>query len=230
MPESKDVYTALAAVDLPRRGDARAHTTFSVLYSLRRILRYHDTVLYDRYPVLARFTPAIHDHYYARSISYLREGVPADMVNEPWVTKFDTPSGLRYSIDQFHRAAKLLCETPQSKRALVDFGEGFKARCVMTWLFVIRNGRMRIQQHMRRNDLVVGMLNNLIDARIAQAIFAAITGTGIGELRHQASLMQIYRRDVAGIDTVAELGRLRRSNETCEEIIMRMSTSPSSQN
>ncbi|MCX6017365.1 MAG: thymidylate synthase [Chloroflexi bacterium] len=226
IPGANSVAAALATVDLPRRGDSRARTTFSILYSLRRILGYHETVLHDRYPILARYTPAVTTPHFARSISYFRESVPNDVIHEPWVTRADTSSGPRYSIDQFQRAVCLLSATPQTRRALIDFGEGFKARCVLSWLFLIRNGNMRIHQNLRSNDLVVGMPNDLIDARTGQIVLAAITGTTIGELHHHASLIQIYRRDIAGIDTVAELSRMDFSSTTLPAIEVRIRNTP----
>ena len=70
------------------------------------------------------------------------------------------------------------------------------------------------------------MPNDLIDARTGQIVLAAITGTTIGELHHHASLIQIYRRDIAGIDTVAELSRMDFSSTTLPAIEVRIRNTP----
>jgi len=226
VPGAADPPAALATVDLPRRGDSRARTTFSVLHALRRILGYHESVLFDRYPILARYTPLEHQHYFPRSIAYLRESLPKSTLSEPWVTRVETASGPQYAVDQVLRAACLLATSPTTRRAFVDFGEGYKPRCMLSWLFLIRNGSIRLHQEMRSNDLVVGMPNDLIDGRTCQIVMAAITGTTIGELHHHASIIQIYRRDIAGVDTVAELSRMDFSETPPHVVKSRMQNTP----
>src|SRR5262249_31918715 len=54
LPAANTVFEALATVDLPRRGKSEQRVTFSILCALRRILGYHDTVLFDKYPVLEK--------------------------------------------------------------------------------------------------------------------------------------------------------------------------------
>lgn len=204
----------------------RAHTTFSILHAFHRILGYHETVLHDRYPILARYAPAVHKPYFARSIAYSRESLPENVVDEPWVKRVDSPSGPRYAVDQFLRAVCLLSDSPTTRRALVDYGEGYRARCVLSWLFLNRNGRIRIHQNLRSNDLVVGMPNDLVDGRTGQIVLAAITGAGIGELHHHASIIQIYRRDIAGVDTVAELSRMDFSEVPQQAVEARIHSTP----
>ena len=51
---------------------------------------------------------------------------------------------------------------------------------------------------MRSNDLLVGLPNNLIDARISQIILAACIGVPIGSIHYQSDLLQIYNPDVGG--------------------------------
>jgi hypothetical protein len=198
---------AFASVDLPRAGDPDAKLTFSLLYSLRRILGYHETVLFDKYPILRRYVDSRIRPFYARPTSYLREEVPDALLDQPWVSKVMVTGREMYAIDQIGRAVSVLADPKRrgSRTCLVDFGDGFKSRCIMSWLFTIRDGQVDAYNHVRSNDLLVGMPNDLIDVRLCQLIIAAGTGMAIGYLTHQSSIVQAYRPDVAGRDQVRSL-------------------------
>ena len=200
----------LASAHMPRRGNLPQRITFSILYSLRRLLGYHDTALVDKYPILAKYIPMITKPFYSRSTHYNRLDIPNELQGSAWIHKEKVFGSDTYFIDQFERAVFLLGEPENrlSKRALIDFGEGYKARCVLSWLFVNRNEKMRIYQSMRSNDLTVGLPNNLCDARLAQGIIAASVGSNIGEVHHQSMLMQIYKKDIAGVDCDDEMKKL----------------------
>jgi hypothetical protein len=87
VPGADGVAAALAGVDLPRRGEARARTTFSVLHALRRVLGYPDAVFYERYPTLAKYAPLDGAPRLARTIVRSTEHVPDTLADEPWVTR-----------------------------------------------------------------------------------------------------------------------------------------------
>jgi len=202
---------AFASVDLPRTGHADAKLTFSLLYSLRRILGYHETVLFDKYPILCKYVDRRVKPFYARSNSYLCEEVPDTLLCQPWVSKVVVAGHEMYAIDQIGRAVDVLANPKRrgSRTCLVDFGDGFKSRCIMSWLFTIRDGGVDAYNNVRSNDLLLGMPNDLIDVRLCQLIIAASTGMGIGHVTHQASLVQVYKRDVAGRDQERALTDLR---------------------
>jgi hypothetical protein len=202
---------AFASVDLPRTGHADTMLTFSLLYSLRRILGYHETVLFDKYPILCKYVDRRVKPFYARSNSYLREEVPDALLCQPWVSKVMVTGHEMYAIDQIGRAVDVLANTKRrgSRTCLIDFGDGFKSRCIMSWLFTVRDGGVDAYNNVRSNDLLLGMPNDLIDVRLCQLIIAASTGMGIGHITHQASLIQVYKRDVAGRDHVHALTGLR---------------------
>jgi hypothetical protein len=226
-PARTDIYPALAVVDVPRKDDSERRIQFSVMYSLRRLLGYHDTVLFDKYPALRNYWPSMSSPFYARSIFYNRINVPDEFRTEPWVEHVNIEGHQTYSVDQFRRAVYILTtpETRQSKRCLIDFGEGYKARCVMSWLFLIRNDEMQAYQHMRSNDVIVGMPNNLIDIRVGQLLMAAVTGSYIGRCQHYTSLLQIYKRDISGLDCVRVAQKLIReaSHEDYSLTVQRIS-------
>jgi hypothetical protein len=224
VPGAANVASALAGVDLPRRGEARARTTFSVLNALRRFLGYPESVLHDRFPILAKYARSDDGSHAPRAIACFTEFVPPALADAPWVSRVDGPGGGHFLVDQVLRAACLLANSPTTRRALVDFGEGHKSRCMLHWLFTIRDGALRLHQSMRSNDLVVGMPNDLIDGRIAQLIMAAIVGAPVGDMHHHAAIVQVYRRDMAGVDCVAELVRMDLTDVALRDVEDRLRT------
>lgn len=226
VPGADGVAAALSGVDLPRRGEARARTTFSVLHAIRRVLGYPEAVLYERYPTLAKYAPSEGAPHLARTIVRSTEHVPDALADEPWVMRVDGPTGRHFLVDQFLRAACLLAHSPTTRRALVEFGEAHRSRCLLHWLFLARAGGLRLSQSMRSNDLVVGMPNDLFDGRVAQIVMAAITGSSVGEMHHHAAIVQIYRKDVAGVDSVAALSRMDLSDIPLPDVEQRMRNTP----
>jgi hypothetical protein len=208
---ARDFTEAIKSAILPRQGDIYQKIEFSILYSLRRILGYHDTVLFDKYPFLAKYGAPQFQTYYRRSIAYTLAELPTEEACQPWVYTLDVDGKKFYAIDQIQRVVHLLSnpKTRHTKRALVDFGEGYKARCMKSWLFTIRQHRLNMFQHMRSNDLVAGMPNNLIDGRLTQAIMSAIVGYPIGFMQHQADLFMIFDPDIAGQNGLMILERLQ---------------------
>src|SRR6266699_4255441 len=100
IPAADGFFTALAAVDVPRRDPAGDRFTFSVLYSLRRILGYHDTVLFDKYPILQKYGDRTTEAFYSRAVSYTREQVPEDLRHEPWVYRINIEGQDSCAVDQ----------------------------------------------------------------------------------------------------------------------------------
>jgi thymidylate synthase len=79
----------------------------------------------------------------------------------------------------------------------------------MSWLFIVRDGYLNAYNHMRSNDLLIGMPNDLIDLRLCQLIIAACTGYRVGYLHHQASLFQVYKKDIADVNQLERLLKIR---------------------
>jgi hypothetical protein len=205
------VVTALASVDVPRRPVSRNRIAFAIMDALRRLVGYHETVLFDKYPILSKYVQPVFHPYYSRITAYTREEIPTSFADEPWVRQITHGGRQIIAIDQLMRAVHILSSATGrfSRRALVDFGEGYRARCVMSWLFTIRDEELNIYTHMRSNDLMVGLPNDLVSARIAQIVMAACTGAGVGFLHHHADLVQIYEIDIAGQPCVKMLYELR---------------------
>lgn len=211
IPEVDNILEAFSSVDLPRMVNYDKRLTFSLLYSLRRILGYHETVLFDKYPILRKYVSQRNKLFYSRSTSYLREEIPEYLKTKPWVKRIDINGCTYFGIDQIARAAWTLGEPDRqgSRTCLVDFGDGYKSRCVMSWLFIVRDGFVNAYNHMRSNDLLIGMPNDLIDLRLCQLVIVACTGLSIGYLHHQASLFQVYKKDIANTNQLERLLEIR---------------------
>ena len=212
IPEVNDIFDAFVSVDLPRMENYDYRLTFSLLYSLRRIMGYHETVLFDKYPILQKYVSTRSGKFYSRVNSYLREEIPEHIRSKPWVKQIDLNGCKYFSIDQLARAVSILAEPDRSgsRTCLVDFGDGYKSRCVMSWLFIVRDGYINAYNHMRSNDLLIGLPNDLIDLRLCQIIVAACTGFSIGYLHHQASLFQVYKKDIAEVNQLKRLLEIRK--------------------
>lgn len=211
IPGGVNSASALGAAMTQRRAPIGQRIGFSVAHGIQKFLGLPDSALSKKFPILLRYIRNEEETDHARISMYLREKLPTEITRDaPWISDLQTDHGLVSSIDQLHFALDLLRNqsTQTSRRAYIDFNEGYKPRCVSSWHFVVRRGALIMFQAVRSNDLLVGLPNDLIAARIAQIVSAKIVGVAVGPLFHSASLIQVYRPDCAGIDGEAEFKKI----------------------
>lgn len=196
---SGDFLKGLSRFIVPRTGKLESRIKFSVLYSLRRILGLPEECLVYRYPFLKHYLPKSSGNENVRSVEYSRNSIPDYIQEENWFRHCVTMKGDKWTINQFERVAFLLSDpkSRETKRAMVDFGEGFKSRCVLNWLFQVRGNSMASFQNMRTNDLGMGFPNNIIDAYLGNFIFSQIAGVDSAYVQHYANYFQVYERDIS---------------------------------
>lgn len=211
IPSADGNFAALATAITQRRAPTRQRVGFSVAHGIQKFIGLPDSYLAKKYPIMLRYIRAEEETQQSRIGCYLRERLPTTITNNaPWISDYITPDGVVSSIDQLHYAIALLRnkESSTSRRAFIDFNEGFKPRCVSSWHFIVRDGALNMFQNVRSNDLLVGLPNDLVAARVAQMICAAIIGVRIGTLHHHASVVQFYRPDCAGVDGGNEFSKI----------------------
>lgn len=211
IPSSENLETALFDAAVQRRDPIRQRFMFSILHGLQKFLGLPDSYLSPKFQILNRYIRPEEEVGLSRLNTYLREPLPQAITqNAPWITD-TTLNGQHFSlIDQLHLAIFRLQDSEQhaSRRAYIDFNEGYKPRCISSWQFVVRDGCLNMFQDVRSNDLLVGLPNDLISARVSQIILAKLLNLKVGVLHHHATIIQIYHPDCAGIDGISEFKRI----------------------
>lgn len=211
IPPADSDLEALVMAMTQRRNPAHQRAVFSVAHGIQKFLGLPESYLCDKFPILNRYIRSDEEVTGSRISGYMREMLPEYITkNSPWIQTVQTNNGPLSSIDQLHHALALLKDSDgkNSRRAFIDFGEGYKPRCVSSWHFIIRDSALTMFQHMRSNDILVGLPNDLASARISQIILAKMIGVNVGTLHHHASIVQLYSPDCAGIDGTEQFSKI----------------------
>lgn len=206
IPPADNLQEGITLAAIPRRYPITQRLSFSVAHGVQKLIGLPDSYLSSKFPILKRYIREDEETTTQRINIYVREILSNKIpIEGEWIKTHDF-DGINYSvIDQLHLAIFRLLNSEElsSRRAYIDFNEGFKPRCVSSWLFIVRSGRLDLHQSSRSTDLLVGMPNDLLGARTAQILLATALNLNIGVLYQNSSIVQTYSPDCAGIDGVS---------------------------
>lgn len=216
IPAANSEADAMFSATVHRRSNIENRLLFSMAHGAQKLIGLPESSLSKRFPILNNYINTEEESSFERSVRFIREPrQTAIKIDEEWISIEENEFGKYDVIDQLHLAIYRIVTSTDSttRRAYIDFNEGYKPRCVSSWHLLVRDNKLEFHQHSRSTDMLVGMPNDLLAARFAQVALSKILGLKIGELHHQATVVQVYSPDVAGIDGVQSLKRLTRDDE-----------------
>lgn len=226
IPAADNVNSAIFSVSTQRRNPLGQRMSFSLAHGIQKFLGLPESYLQKKYGILSKYIKTDEELAYSRINKYVREKLPENISkNDPWVVANAENENI-CSIDQLRKVVNLLNQSRTTRRAFIDFNEGFKPRCISSWHFIIRENNLNMFQNVRSNDLLVGLPHDLFAARITQVILARILNAKIGSLHHHSSIVQVYTPDCANIDGVSEFIKINKSDNFRSEVYAHLSKSP----
>jgi|GEM_PF-4448929 len=204
---ANDINDAIMSVITQRRYPLNQRIGFSLAHGIQKFLGIPESYLEKKYRVLSKYIKPEEELDASRINSCVLKELPSGFDTKmPWIQKSDNSDF--YVVDQLLRAVYCLKNSETTRRAYIDFNEGYKPRCISSWHFVIRNNSLLMFQNVRSNDLLIGLPHDIVAARVAQIIMSKIFDVKIGALHHTASIVQIYKPDCAGVDAISEFSRI----------------------
>jgi len=105
-------------------------------------------------------------------------------------------------VNQVKNVIKLLREKPSSRRAVIqlfdatDLVGSYKSiPCTCTLQFMARNDRLHMFVSMRSNDAFLGLPHDVFSFTMLQELVARSVGMEVGEYKHSAGSLHLYKRD-----------------------------------
>lgn len=117
------------------------------------------------------------------------------------------------NLNQFQNVVELLKSKPSSRKAVVqlfdaeDLAKDYKSiPCTCTLQFLIRDNALHLFTSMRSNDAFIGLPHDVFSFTMLQELIASIVGVQVGEYKHCAGSLHLYKDKFAAAQTYLDEG------------------------